>query len=111
MAQYEILDVDRGVDWDVTITVYDRDGNPVDLTGSAGAMQIRKTPMQPNPPLMSLAAERFSFNAAGEIRIQVPAADTSVNWRRGYFDLEVTKAGKVTREVEGEIRVHWDVTR
>lgn len=60
------ITVVQGEDFNWPITYKDQDGDAVDLTGYTAAMQIRKTPLSEDPPIVDLTTENGGISIDGE---------------------------------------------
>lgn len=108
MADKLNLLIDQGSTYSVNLEVKDANNSLVNLTGYAGAGQIRKQ-------YTSNSATAFSVSvySNGTVTAALTANQTSnlVNGRYVY-DIELTNSiGEVTRIVEGIITVTPQVTR
>lgn len=93
-----------------------RDGQtvtPVNLTGYSARMQIRKS-IKADPPVLSLTdGAGITLGADGSITVEAtPAQTAAIDIPAGVYDLELQSAdGRVTRLVQGTVKVSFEVTR
>lgn len=84
---------------------------PVDLTGCTARMFIRDAS---GVLLLELTTEndRLVIAAPGRLIITLTATETAaITWTHGRYDLELTMSnGDVTRWMEGDVTVSWEVT-
>jgi hypothetical protein len=84
---------------------------PVDLTGCTARMFIRDAS---GGLLLELTTEndRLVIAAPGRLIITLSAEETAaITWTQGRYDLELTMSnGDVTRWMEGDVTVSWEVT-
>jgi hypothetical protein len=116
-AHWKIL-VEQGSTWRVVLTVYDEDGDPVDLTGYTARMQVREA-VDSLSPVFSLTTPEGSpggitiTGPAGQVELLIPdETSTAWTWTFGVYDLElVSPDGDVDRLLKGEFEVDREVTR
>ena len=104
----------QGVAWRRTLT-FTQSGDPVDLTGSTFAAQIRKGAAAATVE-ETFTAETIDDDpelAANEVRLTLTAEQTAAMEPGGYaWDLDWTDAaGDTTTPIAGQIRVTAQVTR
>jgi hypothetical protein len=113
-AQYDFA-IEQGATTIRSFVWKSSDGTPVDLTGYAARMQVRRS-----VSAADVLLEASTFNnriqldpLAGRITLVLPADVTAaINWTRGRYDIElVSPDGDVTRLVQGEITVSKEITR
>ncbi len=114
-AQYDIT-IEQGATFLLDLLWKDSNGTPVDLTGYAARMQVRRKYDAPDPALLSFTDANGAITlggAAGTIAIKGLATLTDVvPAKQGVYDLElVAPNGDVTRLVAGIVIVTPEVTR
>jgi hypothetical protein len=91
------------------------DGDPVDLTGFAARMQIRRSVKAVDVLVDATTANGLLTIAAlaGEVTVELPATLTAgISAVSGVYDLEmVDPGGFVTRLLEGDVTFSPEVTR
>lgn len=108
------LELPQGSTFDETITVTDKNGAVIDLTGYSARMKIR-TPQYTSSPEVnwtSAGGEMIMGDDAGTITFDVSAATTAaLDFKTARYDLEIESgSGKVTRILEGYITLSREVT-
>jgi hypothetical protein len=118
MANIYNINIDQGSTHTFGITYNDSDGNPSDLSGYSGSLQVRTsyTATSANIVLTSSPAYGITIGGAGgTVDVRFLPADTQVleNVKRAYvYDLEITSgAGAVTRLIEGTFLLLPEATR
>jgi hypothetical protein len=119
--------IEQGSTVNFEIQYKDSSGNPVDLTGFNGRMQIRSN-FADNSPITyatlssSLAADGTGLNfsgsngttppTSGSIGIIISAASSSAfTFDTARYDLEIYSGNTVTRLLEGMVKLDKEVTR
>tara|TARA_R110000868_G_scaffold73093_4_gene212367 strand:- start:2344 stop:2694 length:351 start_codon:yes stop_codon:yes gene_type:complete len=108
--------IDQGADWYFTVIYDNPDGQPIDITGSTAALQLRSLPSSPIY-VLSLATDGDGITidgGAGTVNIHATAEQTGAIDEGTYFyDLEITAPATtvVTRLVQGQIVVSAQVTK
>ena len=103
--------VDQGADFSTSITVTDDNGNVQDLTGYAGAGQIRKHYASETSTNFTLV---FGVPRSDGVVILSLGRTTTANLESGryVYDVELTSAANTTsRLIEGMVTVTPQVTR
>lgn len=98
----------QGDDFNLTLTVTDADGNPVDYTGYIAACQIRET-----PPALDVLAELVATITGNVIALHLPAAESAlIAVARATWDVQVSSpGGVVTTLAAGRVAIAPEVTR
>jgi len=115
--------IEQGATLDFEIQYKDSNGNPIDLTGYTGAMQIRSsysgsgtTYLTFTSSLADLTPAKTSGSVflcfAGSIGIYAgwAATDALTFTDQAYYDLEITSGSIRTRILEGRISISKQVT-
>lgn len=110
MATVANIFIDQGSDFSNIITVSDKNGQPLNLSGYSVASQLRKS---------YNSSTAYSFNAivfapaTGKVRIQMTASQSEqIPPGRYLYDVEVTSsAGAKTRVVEGIVTITPQITQ
>jgi hypothetical protein len=110
MADTANLAIYQGDDYAAVVTVYDANGNPLDLTGYTANAQIRRGPADQNP---AVAAEMAVLIVLpNQINLSVSHTVTVKLSGRYQWDLQlVTAAGAVTTMLAGTVEVTPEITR
>ena len=117
--------IEQGATLSLELQYKDSLGNPINLTGCGGKMQIRPSVSSPTASITlssSLAADGTGLNfsgsngttspVSGSIGIFISAASSSMlNFNTGVYDLEITSGSFVTRILEGQVKLSLNVTR
>lgn len=117
--------IEQGATFTIQLDYKDNTGNPINLTGYSGKMQIRPTVTSDTVYLTlssSLAVDGSGLNFSGSGGINPPtsgtigviiAASTSdaLNFDQAVYDLEIYKNSTVTRLIEGNVKLSKQVTR
>jgi hypothetical protein len=110
---YDMI-AEQGASFDRTLTWRDATATPIDLTGYAAKMQVRKS-LDASSALLTLSSTAGITlgGAAGTVRLEVAATKLSqIPAGIYYYDLELTSAaGKVTRLLQGKFTVTREITR
>ncbi|MCP3685457.1 MAG: hypothetical protein GY861_22625 [bacterium] len=113
-AAREDLLIEQGATFRKRYVWYDSQDMPIDLTGYTARMHIREK-IEDDLILEELTTEngRIVLNAdIGSVDLQISATDTSaIDWKRGYYDIEIENGSIVTRLVQGRVEVSEEVTR
>lgn len=106
MATRANLSIDQGSTFEVDVNITDENGDPLDITGYTSAGQIRKSYASSN------AVNFTTLLTSGNITLKLTANQTAnITAGRYVYDVELTKAGVVTRIIEGLVTVRPEVTR
>ena len=102
------LSIDQGADWASTISVFNNDGTPADLTGSTAVAQIRKV-----PPETDLLADIEILMESPNILMSLSESTIdTIQERRGVWDIKLTSpAGVTTKLAGGVVVINQGVTR
>ena len=90
-----------------------KQGDPKDLSGYTGELQIRETIDDTLPKLTLTSVNGGIVISGGVVKLRIEASATSAfDFSTGVYDLELTAPdGTVTRLVEGKVKVSPNVTR
>lgn len=120
--------IEQGADWRLLFVWKDNTGEPHDLSGWTGRMQVRET-LAGKSALLNLTTENGQITlggADGTVEVTIPAAMSQevkpnlskLSWQDGKqgvsfaYDLElIDPAGKVTRLLQGAAFFVPEVTR
>lgn len=106
MATKANLTIDQGSTFEVDVSINDENGDPLAVAGYTAAGQIRKSYASSNAVPFSIAL------ADGNMSLRLTANQTSnIVAGRYVYDVELTKAGTVTRIIEGLVTIRPEVTR
>lgn len=110
MAAIAHLYVDQGATFNSTITVYDENGDPMDLTGYVVRSQMRRSYVSNNFVNFTVV---ISDAANGLISLSLDKdATASLKHGRYVYDVEVEDGGSVvTRVIEGTVFINPEVTK
>ena len=108
------MELQQGATFNYTLTITDKDGVVIDLTGYSARMKIR-TPQYTSTPEVnwtSAGGHLVMGDDAGTITFAVSAATTAaLNFKTARYDLEIEDgSGVVTRALEGYITLSQEVT-
>jgi hypothetical protein len=117
--------IEQGSTLNLELQYKDANGNPIDLTGYGGKMQIRQAVTSPTAYITlssSLEADGTGLNfsgsnsqtspSSGSIGLFISAESSSMlNFSTGVYDLEITSGSFVTRILEGQVKLSLNVTR
>jgi hypothetical protein len=118
-GRYNIL-VEQGSTLDFEIIYSDSKGNPIDLTGYSGRMQIRPDFADFTNVVYLTVSSSLDVDgtgliitpSSGSIRIYVDAVKTDAfTFGEAKYDLELYKQSVVSRIIEGNVQVKKSVTR
>jgi hypothetical protein len=117
--------IEQGATLSLELQYKDSTGNPINLTGCGGKMQIRQSTTSPTAYITlssSLAADGTGLNFSGSngttpptsgsigIFISAPSA-SAFTFASARYDLEITLGTTVTRLLEGQVSLSKEVTR
>jgi len=110
MAAKADIRIDAGATYQMALTCLDTNGAALDLTGYAGAAQVRGQYADPSP------AAVFAVTVDGPngiVNLTLSAAQTTaLAIAQGVWDCKVTgPSGVVTRVCEGKVTVSPEVTQ
>ena len=117
--------IEQGATLSLELQYKDSLGNPINLTGCGGKMQIRPSVSSPTASITlssSLAADGTGLNfngsngttppTSGSIGVFISVASSSMlDFNTGVYDLEITSGSFVTRILEGQVKLSLNVTR
>lgn len=119
--------IEQGATLDFEIQYKDSNNNPIDLTGYSGRMQIRSgyADLIPTTYLTlssSIDADGTGLNFSGSSNLNSPISGTigiyisaakteALKFNTAQYDLEIASGSKVTRILEGKIKLSQEVTR
>lgn len=117
--------IEQGSTLDFEIQYKDSNNNPINLSGYSGRMQLRPTVDSTDVIITlssSLASDGTGLNfsgsngttppTSGSIGIYISAASSSAfTFTNAVYDLEIVSGSKVTRILEGGVRLSKEVTR
>lgn len=112
-GKYNIT-VDQGATYSQVFTWKDSNEAPIDLTGYAARMQVRKR-RRDDPTLLDLTTENGGItlgSTAGTITVSISAdATAAVAAGEHVYDLELVFESTVSRLVMGTFTVRGEITR
>ena len=117
--------VEQGSTLNLELQYKDSSGNPINLTGYSGKMQIRPAVSSETVYLTlssSLNADGTGLNFSGSSNLNPPTSGTiaiyisaptssQLTFDNAVYDLELTSGTVVTRLLEGQIKLSKEVTR
>jgi hypothetical protein len=112
----EKLTIEQGATFDESWDWLDEEGNPVDLTGWTGKMDIREN-IAAETPYMTLTTENGRIvlgEVAGRVRLLIEASATAaIAWPKAIFDLHLIDASGdyIVRFMKGSVIIDPGVTR
>lgn len=107
------IEIEQGATFELVFIYQDEAGNPFDLTGMTGRMQLRRQ-FKSEEVIISLTTEngRITFDPyAGKITLKISATDTTPLTGSGVYDLELIDGATVNRLLEGSFNICAEVTR
>jgi hypothetical protein len=115
MATKVNFDIDQGSDTTIPLTFQDSEGNAINFSGSSFRMQLRQLP-DDSKFVDELTTENGRITSSftdGIINLVFPSSVTSGLRPIPYvYDLEqVNSENKITRLIEGEIKLRREITR
>lgn len=117
--------IEQGATLSLELQYKDGNGNPIDLTGYSGRMQLRPT-IDSNTVYISLSSSlnadgtglNFSGSngstptTSGSIGLYISAASSSqLTFDTAVYDLEIVSGSTVNRLLYGDIKLSKEVTR
>jgi hypothetical protein len=116
MAATFTIEIETGIDYEVTFIWKDGDLNPIDVRGYKGYAQIRKSPTKEVlldiSPFINTTHSKGEF---GEISLVVPATSTEAmdSLIRGVYDIKmvIEKTKEVFGLISGFVNIKKTVTR
>ena len=117
--------IEQGATLNLELQYKDSNGNPINLTGYGGKMQIRSSVDSPTAFITlssSLNPDGTGLNfsgsngstppTSGSIGIYISAISSSLlNFNTGVYDLEIASGSIVYRILEGQVKLSLNVTR
>jgi len=117
--------IEQGATLNLELQYKDSTGTPINLTGCGGKMQIRPSVSSTTASITlssSLAADGTGLNfsgsngatppTSGSIGVYISAISSSMlDFNNGVYDLEITSGSFVTRILEGQVKLSFNVTR
>lgn len=117
--------IEQGSTVDFEIQYKDASNSPINLTGYSGKMQLRSSVDSADVIITlssSLASDGTGLNfngsngttppSSGSIGIFISAASSSLfTFTNAVYDLEIVTGSRVTRILEGNVRLSKEVTR
>jgi hypothetical protein len=113
-AQYDFA-IEQGATTIRSFVWKSSDGTPVDLTGYAARMQVRRS-FSATDVLLEASTDNGRIQIdpeAGKFTLVLSASVTAaIDWSRGRYDIELESPdGDVTRLIYGEITISKEITR
>jgi hypothetical protein len=124
-GRYNFL-IEQGATFQLELQYKDPSGNPINLTGYSGRLQIRQTvpstvvllclssSLRPDSTGISFSGSNGTTPpTSGSIGIYISAVSSSqLSFDQAVYDLEIENSGGfVTRLVEGSVQLSKEVTR
>jgi len=114
MADIYNLNVDAGSTYNLAVQWKDGSGNPYNISGYTGRMQIRRN-INSDTFQVDLTTENGGIEiidaAAGSFKVVITPTQTA-SLLNGVYDLEIQDgSGNVTRLLQGSVTVNPEVTR
>jgi hypothetical protein len=117
--------IEQGATLSFELQYKDGDGNPINLSGYSGKMQIRtsidavtasltlSSSLQPDGTGLNFSGSNGNKDPkSGSIGLYISAATASLlDFDKGVYDLEIKSGLTVTRLLEGEVRLSKEITR
>lgn len=117
--------IEQGSTLDFEIQYKDANNSPINLAGYSGRMQLRQSVDSSDVIITlssSLSADGTGLNfsgsngttppTSGSIGIYISAASSSAfTFSNAVYDLEIVSGSRVTRILEGSVRLSKEVTR
>jgi hypothetical protein len=117
--------IEQGSTLNLELQYKDANGNPINLSGYSGRMQIRPSVASTTVYITlssSLAADGTGLNfsgsngatspTSGSIGVYISAASSSLlTFDTGVYDLEIYSGSYANRILEGQIKLSKEVTR
>ena len=114
MADIYNMNIDAGIDYNVTFIYKDSDGNPIDLTNYTARMQFRRTIDNDtiDKEMTTVTGHLVITPAEGQIKLDILNAETTALSGIYFYDLEIVSAADVvTRMIQGKVIISGEVTR
>lgn len=106
--------IDQGSVFNMALQWTDENGDPIDLSGYTGRMQVREE-YGSATAMIDISGVSITFDASGNINITATAAETEAAVPgRHVYDLEIYPAGdeaQAIRLIHGDAVVTPEVTR
>jgi hypothetical protein len=119
--------IEQGATIDFELAYKDSDGNPIDLTGYQGRMQLRPSAGSETIYITlssSLSPDRTGLNFSGSSGLNPPTSGTigifisaysssQLSFNEAYYDLELATGSAypiVTRLLEGQVKLSPNIT-
>lgn len=109
MPVVQDITIKQGTTFELEIEVLDSGGDPEDLTGYTGQMQIRATDSPDDDTI--LATANVSINAGVVLAVIGPSETEDAEWVCGVYDLIITNGSRVLPIAEGTARLTRRITR
>jgi hypothetical protein len=117
--------IEQGSTLNLELKYTNSNGNPINLTGYSGRMQIRPSVASSTVYISlssSLQADGTGLNfsgsngttppSSGSIGVYISANSSSLlNFDTGVYDLEIVSGSFVSRILEGQVKLSLNVTR